>query len=185
MYWFYAITHAARMMNAIPGKHLGYLASPFLLVHGVGHDEHTWIPLFSLCYFHHVRDGNQKRPSIKPIQWMASSLGVLQLRMHFSCILLGTSNTTSRTVTALILTVFQPQSTLMFDMMVASFVPWSATTILPWKRSTRLVLKLNVWILLPICFLSERLWTQQPTPTLVALLTMGHIQYYSIMGLLQ
>jgi hypothetical protein len=59
-YWFYAITHAARMMNAILGKNLGYLASPFLLVHGIGHDERTWIPLFSLCYFHHIRDGNQK-----------------------------------------------------------------------------------------------------------------------------
>ncbi len=59
-FWFYAITHAARMMNAIPGKQLGYLASPFLLVHGVGHNKRTWIPLFSLCYFHHVRNGNQK-----------------------------------------------------------------------------------------------------------------------------
>jgi hypothetical protein len=60
-FWFYAITHAAHMMNAILGKHFGYLASPFLLVHGAGYDERTWIPLFSLCYFHHVRDGNQKR----------------------------------------------------------------------------------------------------------------------------
>jgi hypothetical protein len=48
-YWFFAITHAARMMNAIPGKVDGGLASPFLLVHGVGHDKRTWIPLFSLC----------------------------------------------------------------------------------------------------------------------------------------
>ncbi len=60
-YWLHAITHAAHMMNAIPGKHSGHLASPFPLVHGVGHDEHTWIPLFSVCYFHHVRDGNQKQ----------------------------------------------------------------------------------------------------------------------------
>jgi hypothetical protein len=30
MFWFYAITHAARMMNAIPGKYSGQLASPFL-----------------------------------------------------------------------------------------------------------------------------------------------------------
>jgi hypothetical protein len=60
-YWFYAITHNACMMNAFPGKHSGHLASPFLLVHGVGHDKCTWIPLFSLCYFHHVRNGNQKR----------------------------------------------------------------------------------------------------------------------------
>jgi hypothetical protein len=57
-YWFYAIMHAARLMNAIPSKHSGLLASPFLLVHGVGHNERTWIPLFSLCYFHHDRNGD-------------------------------------------------------------------------------------------------------------------------------
>jgi hypothetical protein len=38
-FWFYAITHAARMINAIPGKLKGNFASPFLLIHGVGHDE--------------------------------------------------------------------------------------------------------------------------------------------------
>jgi hypothetical protein len=47
-FWFYAITHAACMMNAILCKHSVYLASLFLLVHGIGHDERTWIPLFSL-----------------------------------------------------------------------------------------------------------------------------------------
>jgi hypothetical protein len=40
-FWFYAITHAARMMNAILGKLHGCLPSPFLLVHGVGHDKRT------------------------------------------------------------------------------------------------------------------------------------------------
>jgi hypothetical protein len=57
-FWFYAITHAARLMNTFPGKHSSLWASPFLLIHGVGHDERTWIPLFSLCYFHQVHDGN-------------------------------------------------------------------------------------------------------------------------------
>ena len=60
-FWFYAIVHAARMMNAIPGRHSGRLASPFLLVHGVGHDERTWIPIFSLAFFHHERDGDESR----------------------------------------------------------------------------------------------------------------------------
>jgi hypothetical protein len=46
------------MMNAILGKYKDCLASPFLLVHGVGQDEHTWMPLFLLCYFHHKKDGN-------------------------------------------------------------------------------------------------------------------------------
>ena len=60
-FWFYAIIHSARMMNAIPGKIHGCIASPFLLVHGVVHDERTWIPLFSICYFHHEKDGDMKR----------------------------------------------------------------------------------------------------------------------------
>jgi hypothetical protein len=59
--WFYAITHAAWMRHAIPGEIHGHLTSPFLLVHGVGHDEHTWIPLFSLCFFHHNKEGPVKR----------------------------------------------------------------------------------------------------------------------------
>jgi hypothetical protein len=60
-YWFFAITHAAQMMNAIPCKVHGHLTSPFVLVHGVVHDKHTWIPLFSLCFFHHDKDGPIKR----------------------------------------------------------------------------------------------------------------------------
>jgi hypothetical protein len=60
-FWFYAIVHSTRMINAIPGKFGGKLASPFLLVHGSGHDERTWFPLFLVCYFHHVRDGNIPR----------------------------------------------------------------------------------------------------------------------------
>jgi hypothetical protein len=60
-FWFYSITHAAWMMNAIPGRHSGCLATPFLLVHGVGHDEQTWVPLFLLAYFHHKKDSNVQR----------------------------------------------------------------------------------------------------------------------------
>jgi hypothetical protein len=71
LFWFYAIVHSARMMNAIPGKFDGKLASPFLLVHGSGHDEQTWFPLFSICYFHHKKDGNVPIPTANPTQWMA------------------------------------------------------------------------------------------------------------------
>jgi hypothetical protein len=49
------------MMNAIPGTYyLGHLASPFHLIHGVGHNKWTWIPMFSLCYFHHKKDSDQQ-----------------------------------------------------------------------------------------------------------------------------
>ncbi len=70
-------------MNLFPGKLKGRLASPFLLVHGVGHDERTWILLFSLCYFHHEKDGNLKRSNIKLTPWMASSSAILLHQMPF------------------------------------------------------------------------------------------------------
>ncbi len=54
-FWFYGNIHLAWMMNAIPGTYSGHLASPFLLVPGIGHHERTWIPLFSLYYFHHKK----------------------------------------------------------------------------------------------------------------------------------
>jgi hypothetical protein len=57
-FWFYLVVHSARKMNAIPGKFGGKLASPFLLAHGVGHNERTWVPLFLLCYFNHDKDGS-------------------------------------------------------------------------------------------------------------------------------
>ena len=71
-FWFYAVTHSARMMTAIPGKFGGKLASPFLLVHSVGHDKRTWFPLILVCYFHCEWDGN-----ISWSQWM-----VLRLVAH-------------------------------------------------------------------------------------------------------
>jgi hypothetical protein len=60
-FWFFSIVHSARMMNAIPKKLHCKLASPFLLVHGVGLNERTWFPLSLLCYFHHDKDGGMAR----------------------------------------------------------------------------------------------------------------------------
>jgi hypothetical protein len=57
-FWYFAIKHSARMMNMIPGKYKGKLASPFMLIPGVRPDPRTWLPLFSLCYFHHDKDSN-------------------------------------------------------------------------------------------------------------------------------
>ncbi len=61
MFWYYVIKHSAQMMNMIPGKYQGKLASPFMLVHGVRPDQRTWLPLFSLCCFHHEKDSNSSR----------------------------------------------------------------------------------------------------------------------------
>ncbi len=54
--WYFTIKHSARIMNMIPGKYRGKLASPFMLIHGVCPDPRTWLSLFLLCYFHHDKD---------------------------------------------------------------------------------------------------------------------------------
>jgi hypothetical protein len=55
-FWYFLIKHAAKMMNFIPRKYKGKLVSLFMLVHGVHPDQQAWLPIFSLCYFHHERD---------------------------------------------------------------------------------------------------------------------------------
>ena len=48
-------------MNMIPGKYGSKLASPFMLAHGTRPDPRTWLPLFSVCYFHHEKDSDALR----------------------------------------------------------------------------------------------------------------------------
>jgi hypothetical protein len=60
-FWYYAVKHSARMMNMIPGRYKNKLASPFMLAHGVRQDQRSWLPIFSLCYFHHEKDSNAQR----------------------------------------------------------------------------------------------------------------------------
>ena len=59
-FWYWAVVHAARMMNAIPGKYKGKLVSPFMLVHGKRPDPRTWTPIFSVCYFWCKKQGKTK-----------------------------------------------------------------------------------------------------------------------------
>ena len=64
-FWFYAIQHAARMMNCIPGKVHDELTTPFELVHHVPPDSRTWFPLFCVGFFNHTRDGSTARSSFQ------------------------------------------------------------------------------------------------------------------------
>jgi hypothetical protein len=64
-FWYYPIKCSARMMNMIPGKYGSKLASPFMLAHGTRPDPRTWLPLFSVCYFHHEKDSNALRSKLQ------------------------------------------------------------------------------------------------------------------------
>jgi hypothetical protein len=77
-FWFYSVVHLACMMNAIPGKFGGKLASPFMLIRGVGHDKRAWFPLFLVCYIQDI-------PRVRipnPTRWMVLQSGILLHPMH-------------------------------------------------------------------------------------------------------
>ncbi|KAL7539482.1 hypothetical protein ACHAXR_009373, partial [Thalassiosira sp. AJA248-18] len=60
-FWFYAIAHAAHMLNQIPGRLGRKLTSPFELVHNTKPDARTWFQLFSVGYFPHQIDNDSTR----------------------------------------------------------------------------------------------------------------------------
>jgi hypothetical protein len=119
--WFYAITHAARMMNAIPGKLFCHFASPFLLVHGVGHDKQMLILLFFVCYFYHEWDGDQQCSKHQTHTMDGIVIGCSPSSNALSTIH-ATNNTMSRTVTALTLIAFQDHFISTSSTMVVSSV---------------------------------------------------------------
>jgi hypothetical protein len=78
------------------------LASPFLLVHGVGHDERTWFPIFSVCYFHHDRDGDVARLHSQAHTMDGIAVGRSPNPMRFWFTIHGRRNITSLTLIVLI-----------------------------------------------------------------------------------
>ena len=58
---FYAISHAASMLNQVPGR-LGHkLTTPFELVHGVNPDSKMWFETSSVCYSNKEKDDATSR----------------------------------------------------------------------------------------------------------------------------
>lgn len=60
-YWYFAIKHAAHMLNQVPGRLRRKLTTPFELVHNVKPDPRTWFELFSVGYFNHDTDNAELR----------------------------------------------------------------------------------------------------------------------------
>jgi hypothetical protein len=133
-YWFFAITNAAWIMNAIPGKFRDRLALPFLLVHGVGHDEWTWKPMFSSPAY------IMKKAAMIPglnlniwlTQWMVDVLP-LQTLLWYS--ILRMANIMSQTATGLIRIVSLAWSILCSNTTGVSSAHCYESIIRPLKRS--------------------------------------------------
>jgi hypothetical protein len=128
LFWFYVVSHSARMMNTIPGKFGGTLASPFLLVHGVGHMMNELGFLFS--WFAIVIVNGRATflgPTARHIQWMVSQLAAPPLPMPCWYTTLARSGTTNRIPIAWIHIVFLLWFTWIFVMMVVCSAPLFVT----------------------------------------------------------
>ena len=60
-FWYYAISHAALMINQVPGRLGRKLTTPFELVHGAKPDSKTWFELFSIGYWKQKTDNKDSR----------------------------------------------------------------------------------------------------------------------------
>ena len=60
-YWFWAIRHVCQVNNYFPCKVDDTKTTPLELVYGVRPDFSTLLPLFSVVYFKHARDGSRAR----------------------------------------------------------------------------------------------------------------------------
>jgi len=114
IFWYYAIKHAARMMNMIPGRYSNKLAFPFMLVHGVRPDPRTWLPIFSLsATFIMRKTATPHVPRPKPTHLMALFLADCPRLMPFWYTIPKTNDTTSRIATKSILIVYLHQFILL------------------------------------------------------------------------
>ncbi len=119
-FWSYAIRHAARMMNVIPGKYKGKLASPFMLVHGVCPDQRAWLPIFLLSVISITRMiATPHTPRTRPTHLTELSLDVILHPLRSSFTTLATKNTTNQTATVLIPIAFHFWFTRTSNMTVA------------------------------------------------------------------
>ena len=50
-FWYYAISHAALMINQVPGRLGRKLTTPFELVHGAKPNSKIWFELFAIGYW--------------------------------------------------------------------------------------------------------------------------------------
>ncbi len=135
-----------------------------LLVHGVGHDERTWFPLFSVCYFHHDKDKAVTRSHNQAHTMDGIAVG----RSPTSNALLVYNPRTKQ--------YYEPDSYRLIpidclpwfihlsNMTVVSSVHYIGTTTQAWKSYTLRARASNNLTHQPICSWQERSWIPPFTP---------------------
>ena len=98
-FWYYTIKHSAWILNMIPGRYKDKLVPPFMLIHGMHPDQSTWLPLFSICYFHHEKDSDVQRSKNQSHTMDGLSLDNLQHPIPLWSTMLAISATRNPTAT--------------------------------------------------------------------------------------
>ena len=63
--WYFAVRHAAMMLNQVPGRPGLTLTTTFELVHNSKTDSKIWFELFSIGYFNHDTDNSESRSKLQ------------------------------------------------------------------------------------------------------------------------
>ena len=63
-FWFFAVQHAAMMLNQVTGLLDIKISTPFELVHNTKPDSKTRFGLFSVGYFNHTIDNTHIRSKL-------------------------------------------------------------------------------------------------------------------------
>jgi len=74
-FWYYAILHASRMLNQIPGRLGRKLTTPFELVHNHKPDARTWLQPFSLGFFSRQEDNTSSRSNTEDQALVGIAIG--------------------------------------------------------------------------------------------------------------
>ena len=64
-FWYFAVRHAAMILNQVLGQLSLKLATPFELVHNSKPNSKTWFELFSIGYFNHDTDNANIRSKLQ------------------------------------------------------------------------------------------------------------------------
>ena len=64
-FWYFAVRHAAMILNQVPGRLGLKLTTPFELVHNSKPDSKTWFELLSIGYFNHDTDNAESRSKLQ------------------------------------------------------------------------------------------------------------------------
>ena len=62
---YFAVRHAAMMLNQVPGRLGLKLTTPFELVHNSKPNSKTWFELFSIGYYNHDTDNSESRSKLQ------------------------------------------------------------------------------------------------------------------------